>query len=210
MKYFWRLAIPLLLGGCISTPKYPESWTPGFPDVNIFSKGGESCCLTGSYSDVGEPPQDQEGGKTVSLFHELFPRAGAPVAGNIDRVTFRGPEGGILEITAWKDGVPVESRFLINAMNPPAGCDVQPSGIYTCNEEGLINVLPGGGRSNTANVANVALVGSASDRFLFRGTDGWLVLRKNDLLMVLPWWVEYKTRWYRFSPLTPGLISGKP
>lgn len=175
MKYFWLLTILLFLGGCISTPSYPEGWASGFPDVNIFSRSGDSCRLTGSYLDAGEASSEQEGGVAVSLFHKLFPSSVVPVTGHFDSVSFSGPQGGVLEITAWKDGVPVESRQLIDAMNPPVGYNVQHYGIYTCNQDGLINANPGDRGGLATNVANVALVGSASDNFLFRGTDGWLV-----------------------------------
>ncbi len=38
------------------------------------------------------------------------------------------------------------------------------------------------------------------DNILYRGSDGWLVLRRNELTVVVPWF-DYETSWYRFRPV---------
>jgi hypothetical protein len=43
----------------------------------------------------------------------------------------------------------------------------------------------------------VTLAGFAHDNFLYRDTEGWLVLQTVDLSVAVPWF-EYKRRWYRF------------
>ncbi len=170
--------------GCVSAPRYPENWAPGFPEHGVFAKAGETCSLTGSYADAGDSPEGQDSSAAISLFRTLFPNSTLPTALMPDSVTLRGPENGAIEVIAWKDNKPVETGNLRS---------------YVCMENGLINANPGA--SSRSGGLVVTVWSSAQDNFLYRGTDGWLVLKQQNLMIVIPWF-QWKTEWYRFRPIT--------
>lgn len=184
----------LLLGGCVSVPNYPENWAQGFPEHNLLrDKPGENCSLSGSYANAGESPQGQDSGAPISLLSVLFPSTKLSAATTPDRITLQGPEGGALKVTMWKDGKPVEVKLLDN---------------YVCLENGLVMINLRRGARGSADCV-VTICTEDQDNFLYRGKDGWLILKRLDLTVVLPWF-KWVTSWYRFRSMdhpenTPSL-----
>lgn len=186
MKWLVLLLLPMQLGSCVTAPKYPDDWVPGFPEHYVFARSGGRYSLTGSYADSGEPPKAAVGQSAVSLYRMLCVDSTLPLDLDLDGVSLHGPENAALEATAWKDGVPIETRRLRG---------------FGCLENGLVNINPEGGGSNCI----ATLCAGARDDFLFRGVDGSLVLKRNSLIVVLPWF-QWQTYWYRFGPL-PSLTG---
>ena len=94
------------LGGCVSAPKYPDNWS------SLTKPENRCTVLTGTYSDAGESAQNQESGEAVSLFRTLFPDSGIEPTTVIDKITFMGPEKGVLKITAWRCRTPIMTKYL--------------------------------------------------------------------------------------------------
>ncbi len=169
----------LALVGCVSAPKYPENWAPGFPEPHLFDRTPKKCrSIAGSYSDAGES-SDRDSHATISLWHTLFAEKSDP-----NNITIRDSEGGTLEIIAWKDGIPIGQKMLA------------PNGGYNCLNGVIAVAVPMKNRWKWPGEAR------AHDHWLYRGEDNWLVLKQKELDIVLPWF-ESKTRWYRFSPAPP-------
>lgn len=119
----------------------------------------------------------------ISLFGLLFPGIALPAENAPDRVSLDGPVAGVLKVVAWKDGKSVEVRQLKS---------------LGCLENGLVMVNPGaelwhGSFAVTFGAGN-------QDNFLFRSSDGWLILKRDDLAIVAPWF-DFETSWYRFRPV---------
>lgn len=179
------LSLTLVLGGCVSAPGYPEGWSQDYPRHDVLARSGESCDLGGSYADAGVAPEGQAGDATVSLYRLLSSPAAAPAAPGPDYVTLRGPAGGVLEVTAWRDGKPVGTGRVSH---------------FACLENNLVSFIPGRGGGGADCV--ITLCAGARDIFLHRGDDGALILKTNSLVVVLPWF-RWETRWYRFRPVSP-------
>ena len=182
----------LVLGGCVSVPKYPEHWAAGFPKQKPFGKADETCpSIAGSYSDAGESSPDDGSHATVSLWRTLF--AGRALQ---DDVTIRDSEGGTLQMVAWKDGKPIAQRTLVFQKTAVSGCN-KSDGCYRCLNGLTYATVP-------SKNSCVPAIACSNDNFLYRGQDGWLVLKRNEFKFydfVFPWWGTWKTRWYRFRPL---------
>jgi hypothetical protein len=191
----------LVVGGCVSAPKYPENWTPGFPREKLFSKPDYRCpSIAGSYSDAGESSPDKDSHATVSLWRTLF--AGKAIQ---DSVTIRDPEGGTLEIVAWKDGKPVGQKKLL--LQKGSACDISDrnnsDGCYFCLN-GLINaIIPSVDQSFRSCFPSIEC---ENYNVLYRSEDNWLVLKRKEFRFYgypLPPFMgaKFKTRWYRFRQM---------
>ncbi len=181
----------------MSAPKYPENWAEGFPHQKPFGKADNTCpSIAGSYSDAGESSPDNDSHAAVSLWRTLF--EGTAIQ---DIVTIRDADGGTLEIEAWKDGKSVgQKRFALlkAAVN---GCnksdDNKLDGCYQCLNGVVYAMVPPADNCLPA-------IACAHDNLLYRGKDGWLVIKRNEFRFydfIIPWWGTWKTRWYRFRTM---------
>ena len=169
------------LGSCVSTPEYPGRWASGFPEMS--ARADEKCDLTGSYTDSAEPAPNQKASVPVSLFRLLFPDMQFSVDNTPDHISLYGPVAGELKVVAWRGSKVVETRLLRS---------------LGCFKNGVVMINPGaeGWQGGFA----VTFGAGAQDNFLYRGSDGWLILKRNDLKVVVPWF-DYETSWYRFRPV---------
>lgn len=181
ISFVFPVVLSLGLGGCVSAQKYPEPWTREFPELTV--KAGDNCDIAGSYSDAGEPPPGQKGSVPVSLLEVLFPGSRSSVVAP-DYVSIEGPRAGELKVVVWKDGQAVETRQLKS---------------IGCMENGPVMVNPG---AEVWHASFAVTFGAGNqDNYLYRGSDGWLILKRNDLVIVFPWF-KYQTSWYRFRPVS--------
>jgi hypothetical protein len=197
---FLAAAIPL--AGCMSFPDSPEHWSQSVPSIPIIMKGAKDesiCALDGSYSDAGESALPDNAENSVSLFRMIFPETAIDAQTAITRVSFRGPEDKKLTISAWQHDRLLEVTTL-SKLN--SGKEVLGShhSKYFCCHDGLVDVNP---QQSAAAAYPVLMFGEASDNFLFRTSDQWLILRRcsvvSSIVVILPW-LSAKCRWYRFAP----------
>lgn len=181
VKLIFSVLIPMCLGACVTAQKYPDDWAQEFPESSV--KPGDKCDLTGNYADVAEPAPGHKKSVPVSLFRLLFPDTHFSTEDMPDRISLDGPTAGELKVVAWRNGKAVEARQLKS---------------LGCLKNGLVMVNPGTltWRGDFA----VTFGAGTQDNFLYRGSDGWLVLKRNELTVVVPWF-NHETTWYRFQPI---------
>jgi len=175
----------LVLEGCVGGPKYPDNWP------SLTKTENKCAVLTGSYSDTGESATNKESGESVSLFRTLFPDSEIESTTVIDKISFVGPKNGVLKITAWNCRIPIETRYLKESK------DQINLGLYLCYYDSsvLANCYVGGGMG----VSPIVGGGGGHENRLYSGEDGSLVLKRVDVIIVVPLWVQLKHRWYRFQ-----------
>jgi hypothetical protein len=188
----------LALSGCVSVPKYPDNWP------SLTKTENKCAVLTGTYSDIGESAPNQGIGEAVSCFRTLFPDSEIKPTTVIDKITFKGPENGVLEITAWNSRVPIATRYL------KEGKDRINFGLYHCYYDGsvlancYVGIYPGIDdviRAGGGIIPVITPAGGHENR-LYSGEDGSLVLKRVEAIFVLPWWFRYIYRYYRFLPVS--------
>lgn len=160
------------------------------------AKDESVCALDGSYSDAGESALPDNAENSVSLFRMIFPETAIDAQTAITRVSFRGPEDKKLTISAWQHDRLLEVTTL-SKLN--SGKEVLGShhSKYFCCHDGLVDVNP---QQSAAAAYPVLMFGEASDNFLFRTSDQWLILRRCSVVVIFPW-LSAKCRWYRFAPV---------
>ena len=188
----------LVLGGCVSAPKYPENWAPGFPPQKLFSKGAKTCpSIAGSYSDTGESSPNENGHATAALWRMLF--GGTAIQ---ESVTIHDAPGDVIEIVGWENGKPSAKKKLGLIEPRVEGCGKSDgdklAGCFQCLN-GVTQVMV------TPTDDCLPAAACAHDNLLYRGEDGWLVLKRNEFkyyqAVILPLWSTWRTRWYRFRPM---------
>ena len=175
------------LSGCVSAPKYPDNWS------SLTKTKNKCTVLTGSYSDTGESVSNQKSGEVVSLFRTLFPDSEIEPTTVIDKITFMGPEKGVLKITAWSRRVPIATRYLKESKH-----EIN-FGLYLCYYDGSILANCNVGLDFTSPIT---LGGGGHENRLYRGEDDSMVLKRDKIIIVAPWWFQWEHHWYRFLPVS--------